>query len=226
MTLRIIYAEDDYLVREGVAALLGHVDGLDVVATATDLPELLTAVAEHLPDAVLTDIRMPPTHTDEGVRAARLIRDAHPGIGVVVLSQHVEAAYARDLLAAGAEGLGYLLKERVGHVDHLLRALQDVARGGTVLDPRVVATLLAERRATADSTLDRLTPREREVLALMAEGLNNAHIATTLTVSLRAVEKHINAVFAKLGVVGEAAVHQRVKAVLAFLDDEGRLSSD
>ncbi|MEU7897386.1 response regulator transcription factor [Nonomuraea sp. NPDC049152] len=225
MALRVVFADDDYLVREGVRGLLDRVDGLEVVATADDLPGLLTAVREHRPDVVLTDIRMPPTHTNEGIQAARLIRAEHPEVGVVVLSQHTEADYAYDLLADSAEGVGYLLKERVAHVGELTRALEDVARGGSALDPKVVAALIADRRRAADSPLGRLSEREREVLALMAEGKNNARIATELTVSLRAVEKHINAILAKLDIAGDLTVHRRVKAVLAFLNDEGLLAS-
>ncbi|WP_207944669.1 response regulator transcription factor [Actinomadura rubrisoli] len=222
--MRVIFADDDYLVREGVTALLGRVDGLEVVETAADLPGLLAAVDEHRPDAVLTDIRMPPTGTDEGIRAAKAIRRDHPDIGVVVLSQHAEGDYAYELLGESAEGLGYLLKERVAHVDELVRALEDTARGGSALDPKVVGALLAERRRAAGSPLNLLSEREREVLALMAEGKNNARIATELAVSLRAVEKHINAIFSKLGIAGEPVVHRRVKAVLLFLDDEGLLA--
>ncbi|WP_067453237.1 response regulator transcription factor [Actinomadura macra] len=223
MALRVVFADDDYLVREGVAALLGR-SGVRVEGTAADLPGLLAAVNEHRPDAVLTDIRMPPTGTDEGIRAAKAIRRDHPGVGVVVLSQHAEADYAYDLLGESAEGLGYLLKERVGHVDELVRALEDTARGGSALDPKVVGALMAERRRSAGSPLGLLSARERQVLALMAEGKNNARIAAELTVSLRAVEKHINAIFSKLGIAAEPVVHRRVKAVLLFLDDEGLLA--
>ncbi|WP_101783778.1 response regulator transcription factor [Nonomuraea indica] len=225
MALRVVFADDDYLVREGVRGLLDRVDGLEVVATADDLPGLLTAVRGHRPDVVLTDIRMPPTRTDEGIQAARRIRAEHPEVGVVVLSQHIEPDYAYDLLADSAEGVGYLLKERVAHLDELTRALEDVARGGSALDPKVVAALIADRRRAAGSPLGRLSEREREVLALMAEGKSNARIATELTVSLRAVEKHINAILAKLDIAGDLTVHRRVKAVLAFLHHEGLLGS-
>ncbi|KAB2340165.1 response regulator transcription factor [Actinomadura rudentiformis] len=224
MALRVVFADDDYLVREGVAALLGRVDRVELVGTAQDMPGLLGAVDEHRPDAVLTDIRMPPTGLNEGIRAAKAIRRDHPGIGVVVLSQYAESGYAYDLLGESAEGLGYLLKERVTHVDELVRALEETARGGSALDPKVVDALLAERRRVAASPLNLLSEREHEVLALMAEGNNNARIATKLTVSVRGVEKHINAIFSKLGIAEEPVVHRRVKAVLLYLDDQGLLS--
>lgn len=223
MGLRIVLAEDDYLVREGITALCDTVPGLEVAAAVSDLPQLLSAVAEHEPDVVLTDVRMPPTQTDEGVRAARQIRARHPLTGVVVLSQYVETAYVHDLLSEGAEGLGYLLKERVAHIDDVVRALEEVARGGTALDPRVVSALVAAKRRTEASPLDLLSPREHDVLARMAEGGNNARIAAELGISVRGVEKHINSLFATLGIAGESAVHHRVKAVLLFLQDTGAL---
>lgn len=215
MKLRIVLADDDYLVRAGVAALLERVDGLDVVAVAADLPELLAMAAEHRPNVVLTDIRMPPDHREEGVQAARRIRAEQPGTGVVVLSQHAEPAYARDLMAGGAGGVGYLLKERVTHLDELALALESVARGGSVLDPKVVEVLL---EGNSSSPLDRLSPREREVLGQMAQGKSNNRIAADLHVTVRGVEKHINAVFAKLGLAEESTVSRRVMAVLTFLD--------
>jgi DNA-binding NarL/FixJ family response regulator len=220
MALRIVFAEDNYLVREGTAALLAEADGLEVVAVVADLPQLLDAVAATGPDAVLTDIRMPPTHTTEGIQAARRIRADHPEVGVVVLSQYVEEEYAFELLADGATGLGYLLKERIGRVEELVRALQEVARGGSVLDPKVVEGLLARRARVASSPLARLTERERAVLEQMAEGRNNAAIAGALFLSERSVEKHINALFHKLGLTEEPDVHRRVMAVLTFLRDE------
>ena len=219
VTLRVIFADDNYLVREGVAALLAEAEGVDVVATATDLGSLLTAVAEHSPDVVLTDIRMPPTNTDEGIRAAKRIRAEHPQVGVVVLSQYVEEDYVFDLLASGVAGMGYLLKERVNDLDELVRALREVARGGSVLDPLVVEALLA-RRADHGPLLG-LTTREREVLQVMATGRNNATIATSLFMSDRAVEKHIGSVFQKLGLVDEHEVNRRVMAVLAYLEATG-----
>jgi DNA-binding NarL/FixJ family response regulator len=219
--MRIVFAEDNYLVREGTAALLETVDGLELVASVGDAGLLLAAVADYAPDVVLTDIRMPPTHTDEGIRAARQIRAEHPEIGVVVLSQFVEEAYAYDLLKDGAEKLGYILKERIADLDELVRALEAVDEGGSFLDPKVVEALVARKRALADSPLAGLTDREREVLSEMATGKNNAAIATDLFLSERAVEKHINSLFSKLGLSREPLVHRRVMAVLAFLREEG-----
>ena len=219
MALRVIFADDNFLVREGVAALLSEAEGVDLVAIAQDANELLRAVGEHHPDAVLTDIRMPPSHGSEGIEAAKRIRDEYPRVGVVVLSQYVDEDYAFELLSAGVAGMGYLLKERVSDVDEVVRALRQVAAGGSVLDPLVVEALLS-RRAT-DVPLLGLTDREREVLAQMATGANNASIATSLFMSDRAVEKHIGAVFAKLGLVDERAVSRRVSAVLAYLEASG-----
>ena len=215
--LRIVFAEDNYLVREGTAALLHEAEDVDVVGTAASFDELIAAVGEQTPDAVLTDIRMPPTGTDEGIRAARLIRAEHPDTGVVVLSQYADEAYVYDLLKDGAAGLGYLLKERVADLDEVVRALQEVSRGGSVLDPKVVESLVAAKDRLAHSPLAQLTDREREVLSLMAQGMNNASIAKTLFLTDRAVEKHINSMFHKLGLTEEPDVHRRVMAVLAFL---------
>jgi DNA-binding NarL/FixJ family response regulator len=218
--LRIVFAEDNYLVREGTVALLAETGEIDVVATAASKDELLASVAEHAPDAVLTDIRMPPTGTDEGITAAREIRAQHPEIGVVVLSQFADDAYAYDLLRDGAAGLGYLLKERVADVEEVVRALSEVAKGGSVLDPRVVEALVSAKDRMAHSPLASLTDREREVLSLMAQGRNNAGIAETLFLTERAVEKHINSMFHKLGLTEEPNVHRRVMAVLAFLQEQ------
>ena len=217
MPLRVVFAEDNYLVREGTAALLTERDDVELVATVDDLDSLLTAVEEHAPDAVLTDIRMPPSGTTEGIDAALQIRDAHPTTGVVVLSQYADPEYAYTLLKDGAEGLGYLLKERVADIDDVVAALERVATGGSVLDPKVVEGLVARREAEATSPLAHLTPREREVLALMAEGKNNAAIAKSLFLTERAIEKHINSLFHKLGLSEEPDVHRRVRAVLTFL---------
>jgi DNA-binding NarL/FixJ family response regulator len=222
MALRVVFAEDNYLVREGTAALLASSADIDLVATVADLPELLDAVDARLPDAVLTDIRMPPTLTTEGIDAARRIRAEHPGTGVVVLSQFDEDEYAFELLKDGAEGLGYLLKERVADVDELVRALQEVAKGGSVLDPKVVERLVARRQRVARSPLAQLTEREREVLEQMAQGKNNAAIARSLFLTERAIEKHINSLFHKLDLTEETDVHRRVMAVLAFLRETGR----
>jgi len=217
MPLRVVFAEDNYLVREGTASLLASVEDLELVAAVNDRDSLLAAVDEHLPDVVLTDIRMPPDFRLEGVEAARRIRRDHPGIGVVVLSQFQEEEYAYELLKDGAEGLGYLLKERVADVDELVRALREVARGGSVLDPKVVEALVLRQDRLARSPLGQLTEREREVMGEMAQGKNNAAIAKSLFLTERAVEKHINSLFHKLNLTEENDVHRRVMAVLAFL---------
>ena len=221
MGLRVVFAEDNFLVREGVAALLAESQDVELLAAVPDPHSLLKAVAELHPDAVLTDVRMPPTHTTEGIQAAKRIRADHPGVGVVVLSQYVEDDYAFELLRDGVSGLGYLLKERVTHLDELVRALQEVVRGGSVLDPKVVEGLLARKAVQASSPLAGLTERELDVLREMATGRNNASIAKTLFMSDRAVEKHIGSVFHKLGLVEEGEVNRRVMAVLAFLDASG-----
>ena len=226
MGLRVIFAEDNYLVREGTSALLAEVEDLDLVGIASDLDELLSAVEEHGPDAVLTDIRMPPTNTTEGIDAARRIRAEHPETGVVVLSQYAEEDYAYDLLKDGAEGLGYLLKERVSDIDEVVRALREVAAGGSVLDPKVVEGLVNRRAREERSPLAHLTEREREVLGLMAEGKNNAGIARSLFLTDRAIEKHINSLFHKLGLSEEPDIHRRVMAVLTFLREGGRPASE
>jgi len=217
--VRVVFAEDNYLVREGTAALLASSDEVELVATASDLDELLAAVETEHPDAVLTDIRMPPTNTTEGIDAARKIREEHPDVGVVVLSQYAEEDYAYELLKDGAAGLGYLLKERVGDLEEVVRALNEVAKGGSVLDPRVVEALVARKDKLAHSPLAQLTDREREVLEHMAQGQNNAAIARSLFLTERAVEKHINSLFHKLDLSEEPDVHRRVMAVLAFLRD-------
>jgi DNA-binding NarL/FixJ family response regulator len=218
VSLRVVFADDNYLVREGVSALLGGGDDVDLVATAVDADSLMRAVADHRPDAVLTDISMPPTHTIEGIDAAKRIRATYPEIGVVVLSQYVEEEYALELLEDGVAGLGYLLKERVADLDELVRALFEVARGGSALDPRVIEGLLARRLTETRSPLLGLTDRERSVLQEMAAGRNNATIAKTLFMSDRAVEKHIGSVFQKLGLIDERETNRRVMAVLAFLE--------
>jgi DNA-binding NarL/FixJ family response regulator len=215
--VRVVFAEDNYLVREGTAALLQASDQVDLVGTASSLDELLAAVEERTPDAVLTDIRMPPTNTTEGIDAAKRIRGTHPDIGVVVLSQYAEEEYAYDLLKDGAAGLGYLLKERVADVGEVVRALNEVAKGGSVLDPKIVEALVVAKDRVAHSPLAQLTEREREVLEHMAQGKNNASIAQSLFLTERAVEKHINSLFHKLGLSEETSVHRRVMAVLAFL---------
>jgi DNA-binding NarL/FixJ family response regulator len=218
--IRVVFAEDNYLVREGTAALLEGNGAVELVASVGTLDDLLAAVEELAPDAVLTDIRMPPTNSTEGIQAARRIRAEHPAVGVVVLSQYADESYAYDLLKDGAAGLGYLLKERVADVEELVRALTEVTRGGSVLDPRVVEALVAAKDRMAHSALSQLTDREREVLAHMAQGENNASIARSLFLTERAVEKHINSLFHKLGLTEEPDVHRRVMAVLAYLHDQ------
>jgi len=215
--VRVVFAEDNYLVREGTAALLQSSSEVELVGTAASFDELITAVEQHRPEAVLTDIRMPPTNTTEGIDAAKRIREEHPEIGVVVLSQYAEEEYAYDLLKDGAAGLGYLLKERVSDLDELVRALSEVSKGGSVLDPKIVEALVSAKDRMAHSPLAQLTDREREVLEHMAQGKNNAAIAKSLFLTERAVEKHINSLFHKLGLSEEIDVHRRVKAVLAFL---------
>jgi DNA-binding NarL/FixJ family response regulator len=217
--IRVVLAEDNFLVREGLARLLQGEPDVEILATCDDYDSLLAAVEEQAPDVVLTDIRMPPTGTDEGIRAAEAIREGHPDIGVVVLSQYAEPAYALGFLGRGSEGRAYLLKERVSDLDQLRRAIVTVHEGGSVIDPKVVDALVANRARTAESPVARLTPREREVLAEMAQGKNNAAIAASLVLTERAVEKHINAMFAKLGVSEETDVHRRVKAVLLYLGE-------
>src|SRR4051812_37088148 len=222
MTVRVVFADDNYLVREGVAALLAETVEVDLVETAADPTTLMRAIAAHRPDAVLTDIRMPPTYTTEGIDAAKRIRAQFADTGVVVLSQYVEDDYALELLSDGVAGLGYLLKERISDLDELVRALGEVARGGSALDPKVVEALLARRTSDATSPLLSLTDREREVLQEMASGRNNATIAKALFMSERAVEKHIGAIFSKLGLNDETEVNRRVMAVLAFHDTAPR----
>ena len=217
--MRIVIAEDDALLREGLALLL-RAESLDVVATASDPDELLAAVDEHRPDVALVDVRMPPTHTDEGIVAAVEARRRHPGLAVLVLSAYVEQAFATELLAGGSAGLGYLLKERVGRVEQFLDALRRVAAGGTAIDPDVVTQLLSRTRS--DPRLERISLRERDVLALMAEGLGNTAIAERLVVTEGAVHKHIRSIFAKLDLPPSEQTDRRVTAVLHYLEDVRR----
>jgi len=221
VALRVVFADDNFLVRQGISALLAETEDVDLVDVVTDSTALLESVARHRPDAVLTDIRMPPTFTTEGIDAAKRIRAEHPSIGVVVLSQYVEEEYAFDLLSDGVAGLGYLLKERVSQRDELLRALYDVARGGSVLDPQVVEGLLARKAHDSRSPLPGLTQREREVLQELAAGRSNEATAKALFMSTRAVEKHISSLFQKLGLADESDVNRRVMAVLAYLEATG-----
>ncbi|MEK2472497.1 response regulator transcription factor [Streptomyces noursei] len=215
--LRVVLAEDSVVLRDGMVELLGA-RGCEVVATAGTAPELLAAVVEHRPDVAVVDIRMPPTHTDEGIRAAVEIRARTSEVGILVFSQHVETAWASRLLADGAGGVGYLLKERVARTSEFVDALQRVANGGTALDPEVVTQLM---RGGQHSRVTTLTPREREVLELMAQGHSNRSIAALLLVSERAVEKHVAAVFTKFDLPATGADNRRVKAVLAYLAESG-----
>ena len=217
--MRVVIAEDDPLLREGLSLLL-RAEDIDVVATAPDATSFLAAVEEHDPDVAIVDVRMPPTHTDEGIVAAVEARRRRPGLAVLVLSAYVEQGFATDLLATGAAGLGYLLKERVGRVEEFLGALQRIADGGTAIDPEVVEQLLTRR--TVRSPLRRLTSRELEVLSLMAEGLGNGAIAAALVVSDGAVHKHIRSIFAKLDLAPDDQADRRVTAVLRYLQDETR----
>jgi DNA-binding NarL/FixJ family response regulator len=221
VTLRVVFADDNYLVRAGVSALLSEGDEIELVTAVGDADALIRAVAEHRPDAVLTDIRMPPTQTVEGIDAAKRIRAEYPEIGVVVLSQFADDDYAFELLENGVGGLGYLLKERVADRDELVRALQEVSRGGSALDPKVIELLLARKSHDEPSALLGLSAREREVLQQMATGRNNHTIAKTLYMSDRAVEKHIGSIFQKLGLVEEREMNRRIMAVLAFLEASG-----
>ena len=217
--IRVVFADDNYLLREGVSQLIASQANLELAATATDFDSLLAAVGRERPDVVITDIRMPPTNTDEGIRAAEQLRTTYPKTGVVVLSQYVEPEYALSLLAKGATGRAYLLKERVSDIEQLVAAIQEVNRGGSVIDPRVVEALVQARTRKTDSPLRELTPRESEVLASMAEGKNNAAIASGLFLTERAVEKHINSIFSKLGLQEEKDTHRRVRAALLYLSE-------
>jgi DNA-binding NarL/FixJ family response regulator len=218
MAIRVVFADDDFLVRQGTAALLAESAEVDVVAVVADAAELLRAVEAEAPDVVLTDIRMPPTWTDEGLQAAKLVRRQYPGTGVLVLSQYVEPVDVLELFSDGVAGLGYLLKDKVADLDELVTALRTVGRGGSALDPLVVEALMARRSAQDHSPLASLTERELAVLAEMATGRNNLAVARALRISERAVEKHINALFGKLGVSEEPDANRRVLAVLAFLE--------
>jgi DNA-binding NarL/FixJ family response regulator len=214
--VRVVIAEDLALLREGIVALLRE-NSIDVVAQAQDAAGLLRAVAEHTPDLAIVDVRLPPTFSDEGVRAAVEARRRQPTLGVLVLSQYVETAYARELVAGRGAGIGYLLKERIGDVRAFLAAVRRVAEGGTVLDRQVVAELMSPVAGTADGALGNLTARERGVLELIAEGRSNAAIAEALVVNPGAVEKHITSIFTKLELPPQADDHRRVLAVLAYL---------
>jgi DNA-binding NarL/FixJ family response regulator len=216
MPIRLVLADDHYLVREGVRRLLETQPELEVVAVCADLDSLLAAVESERPDVVITDIRMPPSGVDEGLQAAELLRHSHENVGVVVLSQYVQPSYALALLESGTAGRAYLLKERVDDVEQLVAAIRAVAAGESAIDPKVVDVLVAARTSES-SPLDELTPRERDVLRGMAEGKNNAAIATSLVLTERSVEKVIHSIFLKLRLAYEPSVHKRVKAVILYL---------
>lgn len=214
-SLRVVVGEDQLLTRKGIVAVLEE-SGFEVVAVAADATDLLRKTAAHKPHAVVTDIQMPPDNTDDGLRAARQIRATQPEVGVLILSQHVEARYALELVGDRAEGVGYLLKHRVGEVVHFTDAVRRVARGGSALDPEVVERMVARPRREGPMTV--LTPREREVLALMAEGRSNASIAAAMSVTVGAVENHVTSIFDKLDLRNEPDLHRRVLAVLKYLE--------
>ena len=223
MPIRIVIGEDSLIVREGVRQLLAIDPGVEVVAAVADADSLRDACARHEPDVVLTDIRMPPTNTDEGIRLASELRDAHPRIGVVVLSQFSDPLYALTLLDRGSDGRAYLLKERVHNRAELMAAIRAVAEGGSMIDPKIVETLVTSRGRAERSPLNELTAREREVLSEIAQGKSNTAIADTLFLTKRAVEKHINSIFLKLGLADAEDVSKRVKAALMFLADAGAI---
>ena len=215
--LRVVIADDHVLLRRGVVTML-EAEGFEVVGQAGDAEELVRKVGAHRPDVAIVDIRMPPTNTDDGLRAAVAIRATHPGVGVLVLSQYLEADYALELIGNDARGVGYLLKDRVADIEEFADAIRRVACGGSVLDPEVVRWMLGRRRET--SALSELTAREHEVLGLLAEGCSNAGVASRIFVTQRSVEKHVTSIMAKLGLPSEPEAHRRVLAVLAYLEDE------
>jgi DNA-binding NarL/FixJ family response regulator len=219
MAIRVVVGEDSFLVREGIASVLGSLDGIELVETAGDLDELRASVERSVPDVVVTDIRMPPTNSDEGIRFAEELRSSHPEIGVVILSMHAEPRYASALLEGGSDRRAYLLKERLMNGAELSHALNAVAAGRSVIDPEVVEKLVAahERRS---SRLDALTPRELEILGLIAQGRSNSWIASNLTITKRAVERHINAIFLKLDLGEPEDVNRRVQATLLYLSGD------
>jgi DNA-binding NarL/FixJ family response regulator len=222
VAVRIALAEDSLIVREGLQQLLAASPGIEVVAACGDIDSLLEAIEDERPDVILTDIRMPPTNTDEGIRVAALLRERHPQIGVIVLSQFSDPAYVLQLLESGSDGRGYLLKERVHNRGELVSAIDAVARGSSVIDPKIVEVLVAARSRAERSPLGELTAREREVLAEIAKGKSNTAIAESLVLTKRAVEKHINSIFMKLGLAAADDVSKRVKATLLFLAEADR----
>ncbi|MBO0869568.1 MAG: response regulator transcription factor [Micromonosporaceae bacterium] len=216
--MRVVLAEDNYLLRAGTAALLDALAGVELLAAVGNADELLVAVEQYRPDVVITDIRMPPRHRTEGLQAAASIRERYPGTGVILLTQFVDPQYAHELLRGGAAGAGYLLKERIGDIAELERSVQQVAAGGSALDPLLVEALVSRKERAEGSPLGALTNREREVLEHMAQGKNNAAIAEALVLTERAVQKHINSLFAKLGLGENPGLDRRVAAVLTLLD--------
>jgi len=220
MAIRVVVAEDSLIVREGLGQMLAASPTVDVVAICDDLPSLSSAIEREQPDVVLTDIRMPPTQTDEGIRVAAQLRERHPGMGLIVLSQHAEPEYVLALLDGGSDRRGYLLKERVHNRGALVSAIDSISRGGCVIDPKIVEVLVEERTRAERSPLVALTDREREVLAEIATGKSNSAIAESLVLTKRAVEKHINAIFMKLGLAVADDVSKRVKATLLFLAEQ------
>lgn len=220
--LRVVVADDHYLVREGVRQALERSRSISVVAVVGSASELESVVEAERPDAVVTDIRMPPLNRTDGIDAARRIRALHPGTGILVLSQYNDPSYARQLLEDGVAGVGYLLKERVGDPNRLIAAVEEVAAGGSIVDPEVVSSLVARTDRNPDSPTTRLTDRERDVLAGMAEGRTNAAIAEQLHLSVSSIEKYSSSIFSKLGLFDEPDLHRRVAAVLTYLDDSGR----
>jgi DNA-binding NarL/FixJ family response regulator len=219
MPIRVVLAEDHYIVREGIRRLLESQPGVEIAAVCDDLDSLLAAVDAAEPDVVVTDIRMPPGHADEGIQAAERLRETHPDTGVVVLSQYATPSYALALLESGSAGRSYLLKERVQDVEQLVSAIRTVAEGGSVIDPKVVEALVAENARGEGSPLKQLTPRERDVLREMAAGKSNAAIGESLFLAERSVEKVIHSIFLKLGLAWETSVHKRVKAVILYLGE-------
>jgi DNA-binding NarL/FixJ family response regulator len=221
VSIRVVLAEDNYLVREGVRGLLDSQADIEVVAVCVDLDSLLAAVEAEHPDVVVTDIRMPPGNSDEGIQAAARLRTSDPGVGVVVLSQYATPAYALALLESGSEGRSYLLKERVQDVEQLASAIRAVAEGGSVIDPKVVEALVGENTRAEESPLGQLTPRERDVLREMAIGKSNAAIGEALFLTESSVEKVIHSIFLKLGLTWEPSIHKRVKAVILYMAESG-----
>ena len=221
MPIRLVLAEDHYLVREGITRLLESQPDVEVAAVCGDLDALVAAVDAEEPNVVVTDIRMPPGNTDEGIRVADRLRETHPDVGVVVLSQYATPSYALALLEGGSAGRAYLLKERVQDVEQLVSAIRTVAEGGSVIDPKVVEALVAENARGEESRLNQLTPRERDVLREMAGGKSNAAIGESLFLAERSVEKVIHSIFLKLGLTWESSVHKRVKAVIMYLSESG-----